>query len=118
MLELLKKDLKPRDIMTFQAFENAITTVMATGGSTNAVLHFLAMARTAGAQLAATRAPTPARCLAWPVGLRDAGACAVGQSGPAPRCCGPAARGGEAPPPGSASACLAPASHRRCIAAR
>ncbi len=44
VLELLKQDLKPRDIMTKAAFENAITIVIALGGSTNAVLHLLAMA--------------------------------------------------------------------------
>ncbi len=44
ILELLKKDIKPRDIMTKEAFENAITVVIALGGSTNAVLHLLAMA--------------------------------------------------------------------------
>ncbi len=42
---LLELDLKPRDIMTREAFENAIVLVMALGGSTNAVLHLLAMAR-------------------------------------------------------------------------
>jgi dihydroxy-acid dehydratase len=42
---LLELDLKPRDIMTRQAFENAITLVIALGGSTNAVLHLIAMAR-------------------------------------------------------------------------
>lgn len=51
MLELMKKDIKPRDIMTHKAFENAITLVMATGGSTNAVLHFIAMARSVGVKL-------------------------------------------------------------------
>lgn len=45
MVELLKKDIKPRDIMTFKAFENAMVLTMAMGGSTNAVLHFIAMAR-------------------------------------------------------------------------
>ena len=45
---LLEKDLKPRDIMTRKAFENAITVVMALGGSTNAVLHLIAMAKAAG----------------------------------------------------------------------
>lgn len=45
---LLATDLKPRDIMTKQAFENAITVVMALGGSTNAVLHLIAMAKAAG----------------------------------------------------------------------
>ena len=42
---LLERDLKPRDIMTREAFENAIVVVMALGGSTNAVLHLIAMAR-------------------------------------------------------------------------
>lgn len=42
---LLEKDIKPRDIMTRKAFENAITMVMALGGSTNAVLHLIAMAK-------------------------------------------------------------------------
>jgi dihydroxy-acid dehydratase len=42
---LLEKDIKPRDIMTRKAFENALVVVMALGGSTNAVLHLIAMAR-------------------------------------------------------------------------
>jgi len=42
---LLEKDIKPRDIMTREAFENAIVIIMALGGSTNAVLHIIAMAR-------------------------------------------------------------------------
>lgn len=45
MRTMLEQDLKPRDIMTREAFENAIVTVIALGGSTNAVLHLLAMAR-------------------------------------------------------------------------
>lgn len=45
LLNLLKADIKPRDIMTKKAFENAITVVMVLGGSTNAVLHLIAMAR-------------------------------------------------------------------------
>ena len=45
ILKLLELDLKPRDIMTRQAFENAMTVVIALGGSTNAVLHLIAMAR-------------------------------------------------------------------------
>lgn len=48
---LLEKDLKPRDIMTFKAFENAITIVMILGGSTNAVLHLIAMAKTVGIKI-------------------------------------------------------------------
>jgi len=42
---LLEKDIKPRDIMTRKAFENAITVIMVLGGSTNAVLHLIAMAK-------------------------------------------------------------------------
>lgn len=42
---LLEKDIKPRDIMTKKAFENAITLIMALGGSTNAVIHLIAMAK-------------------------------------------------------------------------
>ena len=45
ILNLLEMDLKPRDIMTRAAFENAIVTLMVLGGSTNAVLHLIAMAR-------------------------------------------------------------------------
>ena len=45
MRALLEQDIKPRDIMTRQAFENAMVMVMALGGSTNAVLHLIAMAR-------------------------------------------------------------------------
>ena len=48
---LLAIDLKPRDIMTSKAFENAITIVMALGGSTNAVLHLIAMAKSAGVSI-------------------------------------------------------------------
>jgi len=48
LLEAIKKDLKPRDIVTKKAIENAVSVIMATGGSTNAVLHFLAIAHAAG----------------------------------------------------------------------
>jgi dihydroxy-acid dehydratase len=48
---LLERDLKPRDILTRKSFENAITMVMAVGGSTNAVLHLLAIAKAAGVRL-------------------------------------------------------------------
>jgi dihydroxy-acid dehydratase len=47
LVEAVKKDLKPRDIITRRSIENAISLVMATGGSTNAVLHFLAIASAA-----------------------------------------------------------------------
>jgi dihydroxy-acid dehydratase len=52
MRRLLEKDIKPRDIMTRAAFENAMVIVMALGGSTNAVLHLIAMARAVGVPLA------------------------------------------------------------------
>ncbi|MCS6985323.1 MAG: dihydroxy-acid dehydratase [Leptospiraceae bacterium] len=51
VVELIKKDIRPRDIMTRKAFENAIVVVQALGGSTNAVLHLLAMAHCAGVKL-------------------------------------------------------------------
>ncbi len=51
MLELLKLDLKPRDIMTRAAFENAMVVTMALGGSTNAVLHLIAIARSVDVDL-------------------------------------------------------------------
>jgi dihydroxy-acid dehydratase len=51
MQRLLELDLKPRDIMTRAAFDNAIVVVMALGGSTNAVLHLIAMARAVGVDL-------------------------------------------------------------------
>ena len=49
---LLERDLKPRDIVTRESFENALTMVMALGGSTNAVLHLIAIARAAHVPLA------------------------------------------------------------------
>jgi len=51
ILNLLEKDIKPRDILTREAFENAITITIALGGSTNAVMHLVAMAKAAGVQL-------------------------------------------------------------------
>jgi dihydroxy-acid dehydratase len=51
MAVLLERDLKPRDIMTRKAFENAMVLVMALGGSTNAVLHLIAMARSVDVKL-------------------------------------------------------------------
>ncbi len=50
LVEAIKKDIKPRDIVTKKAIENAVAVIMATGGSTNAVLHFLAIAHTAGVE--------------------------------------------------------------------
>ena len=51
VLNLLENDVKPRDIMTRKAFDNAITMVIALGGSTNAVLHLIAMAKSVDIQL-------------------------------------------------------------------
>ncbi|HOA93804.1 MAG TPA: dihydroxy-acid dehydratase, partial [Quisquiliibacterium sp.] len=50
LLEAVRKDLKPRDIVTRKSIENAVALIMATGGSTNAVLHFLAIAHSAGVE--------------------------------------------------------------------
>lgn len=50
LIEAIKKDLKPRDIVTKEAIENAVAVIMATGGSTNAVLHFLSIAHAAGVE--------------------------------------------------------------------
>src|SRR4029434_4978998 len=64
---LIEKNIRPRDILTKKAFENAIVTISALGGSTNAVLHLLAVAHAAGVKLAiddftriGKRAPYPA----------------------------------------------------------
>jgi len=48
LVEAIRQDLKPRDIVTKESIENAVAVIMATGGSTNAVLHFLAIAHAAG----------------------------------------------------------------------
>ena len=51
LVEAITKGIRPRDLMTREAFENAISVIMAVGGSTNSVLHLLAVARTAGVPL-------------------------------------------------------------------
>lgn len=51
VMDLLRRNIRPRDILTRQAFENAITAVATTGGSTNAVLHLLALAQEVGVPL-------------------------------------------------------------------
>src|SRR5688572_8983617 len=50
LVEAIKADVKPRDIVTRKSIENAVALIMATGGSTNAVLHYLAIAHAAGAK--------------------------------------------------------------------
>jgi dihydroxy-acid dehydratase len=52
LAEAIATNIRPRDLMTREAFENAIAVIMAVGGSTNSVLHLLAVARTAGVDLA------------------------------------------------------------------
>ena len=52
VMDVLRRDLKPRDILTRAAFDNAIACVATTGGSTNAVLHLMALAKEAGVELA------------------------------------------------------------------
>jgi dihydroxy-acid dehydratase len=51
LVQAIAKNIRPRDLLTREAFENAITVIMAVGGSTNSVLHLLAVARTAGVPL-------------------------------------------------------------------
>ncbi len=51
LVNAIKEDIRPLDLLTKEAFENAISVIMAVGGSTNAVLHLLAIARTAGVEL-------------------------------------------------------------------
>src|SRR3989441_2647385 len=59
LVEAVRKDLKPRDIITRKSIENAVALVIATGGSTNAGLHYLAVARAAGGELALRVVPRP-----------------------------------------------------------
>ena len=70
---LLELDLKPRDIMTRRAFENAIVTVMALGGSTNAVLHLIAMARAVGVDLGPADFQKVARRIPYLADLKPSG---------------------------------------------
>ena len=51
LVQAITQDIRPRDLLTREAFENAISVIMAVGGSTNSVLHLLAVARTAGVEL-------------------------------------------------------------------
>ena len=73
LIEAIKKDLKPRDIVTRKSIENAVAVIMATGGSTNAVLHFLAIAHAAGVEwtiddFERVRVKTPVLCDLKPSG--------------------------------------------------
>jgi dihydroxy-acid dehydratase len=73
LVEAIRKQILPRDIITRQSIENAISVIMAVGGSTNAVLHFLAIARAAGVELTlddfeVIRARVPVLCDLKPSG--------------------------------------------------
>ena len=73
LVEAIKKDIKPRDIVTRKSIENAVAVIMATGGSTNAVLHFLAIAHAAGVEwtiddFERVRKKTPVLCDLKPSG--------------------------------------------------
>ena len=73
LIEAIKKDIKPRDIVTKKSIENAVAVIMATGGSTNAVLHFLAIAHAAGVEWSIddferVRVKTPVLCDLKPSG--------------------------------------------------
>ncbi len=73
LIEAIKKDIKPRDIVTRKSIENAVAVIMATGGSTNAVLHFLAIAHAAEVQwtiedFERVRVKTPVLCDLKPSG--------------------------------------------------
>lgn len=73
LVEAIRKQLLPRDIITRKSIENAISVIMAVGGSTNAVLHFLAIARAAGVELTlddfeTIRARVPVLCDLKPSG--------------------------------------------------
>ena len=73
LIEAVKRDIKPRDIVTKKSIENAVAVIMATGGSTNAVLHFLAIAHTAGVEWSIDdferiRVKTPVLCDLKPSG--------------------------------------------------
>src|SRR5207245_7143670 len=73
LAEAVRRGLRPRQILTRQAFENAIAVTMAIGGSTNAVLHLLAIAHAAGVPLTlddfeAIRARVPVLCDLKPSG--------------------------------------------------
>ncbi len=73
LYQLLERGIKPRDIMTKEAFENAITVVLAMGGSTNAVLHLLAIAREAKVDLKIDDFDRLSRVTPYLTDLRPAG---------------------------------------------
>jgi dihydroxy-acid dehydratase len=72
-VEMVWEDLKPRDILTAQSFDNAITTVLALGGSTNALVHLIAMARRCGIALTLDRFDQLSRRTPLVANVRPAG---------------------------------------------
>ena len=73
MVEMVKEDLKPSKILTREAFENAVTVDMAIGGSTNAVVHLLAMAQRAGVALTVDDFDRISRRTPWIVNVKPSG---------------------------------------------
>ena len=74
IVEMVWEDLRPRDIMTTAAFENAVTAAMAIGGSTNAIIHLIAMAGRAGASLDLDRFDALSRRTPFIANIRPCGA--------------------------------------------
>jgi len=73
IVEMVWEDLKPRDILTTEAFENAVTATMAIGGSTNAIIHLIAMAGRAGARLDLDRFDALSRRTPFLANIRPSG---------------------------------------------
>jgi dihydroxy-acid dehydratase len=73
IVEMVWEDLKPRDILTTEAFENAVTAAMALGGSTNAIIHLIAMAGRAGAALDLDRFDALSRRTPFLANIRPSG---------------------------------------------
>ena len=73
IVEMVWEDLSPREILTTDAFENAVTTAMALGGSTNAIIHLIAMAGRAGASLDLDRFDALSRRTPWLANIRPSG---------------------------------------------
>jgi dihydroxy-acid dehydratase len=73
IVEMVFEDLKPRDLLTTAAFENAVTAAMALGGSTNAIVHLIAMAGRAGAELDLDRFDALSRRTPFLANLRPSG---------------------------------------------
>jgi dihydroxy-acid dehydratase len=73
IVEMVFEDLKPRDILGTEAFENAVTAAMALGGSTNAIVHLIAMAGRAGARLDLDRFDALSRRTPWLGNIRPSG---------------------------------------------